>query len=150
MNQPNKIVLHCSDSDYAHHDDISVITDWHLERTPPIDPVGYNYFIKRNGEIQEGRPLEVAPAAHSPWNKNSIAICMHGKETFYYPQYLAQAELVTDLMISYNIPLNRIYGHYEVPGVIKTCPNYETEDFIEYYLKPYINDQHPDMAVNIS
>ena len=54
----DKVFIHASDSDWKHHDDISVIRKWHVDENGWGD-VGYHYFIKRNGTIQKGRDLEL-------------------------------------------------------------------------------------------
>ena len=49
----SNIILHCSDSNNAKHDDVSIINQWHKEKG--WNSCGYHYFIKKNGELQTGR-----------------------------------------------------------------------------------------------
>ena len=82
-NRPvDRVFLHCSASDHAHHDDVSVMDKWHKARG--WAGVGYHYFIKKDGTIQQGRDLEKTPAAQARHNRGTIAICCHGlKEDKY-------------------------------------------------------------------
>ena len=40
----DRVFIHCSDSDWKHHDDISVIRKWHVDENGWGD-VGYHYFM---------------------------------------------------------------------------------------------------------
>lgn len=74
MRKINKVILHCSDSDYANHDDIKVIKEWHLARK--FNDVGYHYFIRKDGLIQKGRDITIIGAHCKGQNKSSIGICL--------------------------------------------------------------------------
>ena len=72
----NLIVIHCSatrvDKDY---------TPEQLERDHKargFNSAGYNYYIRKSGEIVSMRPLELIPAHVTGYNKNSIGICYEG------------------------------------------------------------------------
>jgi hypothetical protein len=122
--QINAVFIHCSDSDHAHHDDISVIRRWHLERTPPFSDVGYHFFIKKDGTIQNGRPIDKSPAAQAGFNRGTIAICLHGKEKDKFTT--AQFSSLRGLCSAINASLGgRVVfrGHCEVSA--KTCPVFD-------------------------
>ena len=129
----NYITLHCSDSDVKSHNDISVIRKWHVEENSWSD-VGYSYFIKTQGTLQEGRS-EGATLAHARGhNRGHIAICLHGKNEFTDAQEFMLMNLIQSIMDRHDI--KRIYYHNELnPG--KTCPNvrYEFIDEINKGLK---------------
>lgn len=112
-----KIFIHCSASDHANHDDVSVITKWHLARG--FSEIGYHFFIKKNGEIQQGRSLEKIPAAQQGYNTGSIAICVHGLSKFEDQQFLALKNLCHQINQSYNKNIT-FHGHIEVSN--KSCP----------------------------
>jgi N-acetylmuramoyl-L-alanine amidase len=133
MREINRIILHCSDSDFAHHDDISVIRKWHVDERGWSD-VGYHYFIKKDGTIQNGRPIEKVGAHAKPWNTGSIGICLGGKYEFSDEQFMALGDLVCGLIFRFNVKDENIIGHCDVPGSGKTCPNFDVEDFKERYL----------------
>lgn len=124
------ITLHCSDSFHEHHDDISVIAEWHRQRgwvgpdqisgTP--DDVGYNYFIQSCGSLQVGRK-EGAVLAHAKGhNHGHIAICLHGRNEFTDAQEFMLMNLIRSITDRYDI--ERIYYHNELDPN-KTCPNFK-------------------------
>ncbi|NBC31147.1 MAG: N-acetylmuramoyl-L-alanine amidase [Alphaproteobacteria bacterium] len=116
--------LHCSASDVASHDDVSVMREWHLDRG--WDDVGYHYFITKQGNIQEGRPVSKVPAAQGGNNTGTIAICCHGLliEKFTQQQYTSVRALCTAIRDAYSGKgvTMRFRGHCEVSS--KTCPVY--------------------------
>ena len=76
----DRVFLHCSASDNAEHDDIQIIRRWHTDPEPQgrgWSDVGYHFFIRKDGEIQEGRPLTRTPAAQAGHNTGTIAIVTH-------------------------------------------------------------------------
>lgn len=118
------IVIHASDSDIKRHDNISVITRWHLERG--FNDVGYHYFIRKDGKIQKGRDEEIVGAHAKGHNTTSIGICLSGRVDFTLLQGLSLMELITRLKEKY--PMAKIVPHNSLNNH-KTCPNFE-HDFI--------------------
>lgn len=118
----SKVFIHCSASDHAAHDDISVIRKWHLDRG--WSDVGYHYFIKKNGDLQLGRDLERTPAAQRGFNLWSIAICVHGleKNLFTVEQFETLKSLCGLIKVAYNNEVT-FHGHCEVSS--KTCPVFD-------------------------
>ena len=56
MRKINLIVIHCSDT-YARMDiGVNEIRQWHLQRG--FNDIGYHYVIRRDGAIEQGRPIE--------------------------------------------------------------------------------------------
>lgn len=125
--KPNRevtdVFIHCSASDNPKHDDVSVITKWHQERG--WSTIGYHYFIKKDGTLQEGRDLERTPAAQKGYNTGSIAICLHGleKDKFTEAQFETLRKLCSEINEKY---AGHIYfrGHCEV-NPHKTCPVFD-------------------------
>lgn len=116
-----RVFIHCSASDNPKHDDISVIRKWHLERG--FSDVGYHYFIKFDGTIQAGRPIEVSPAAQEGNNANTIAICLAGLtvEAFTQAQFDALRGLCSSIHRA--LPNVTFHGHCEVSP--KSCPVFD-------------------------
>ena len=84
----HSIFVHCSASDVASHDDISVIRRWHVVDNG-WSHVGYHFFINKNGDIQEGCALDQIPIAQKGHNNGSIAICVHGlKKSLFTKQQM--------------------------------------------------------------
>ena len=54
----------------------ATINEWHLKRG--WSGIGYHFFIKRDGQIELGRPLERSGAHTKGNNRNSIGICYAG------------------------------------------------------------------------
>ena len=116
----DRVFLHCSASDNPDHDDIAAIRSWHVDGNGWSD-VGYHYFIRKDGTLEEGRPLERIPAAQAGNNAGSLAICLHGlaEKFFTEAQYRALVALAREIDAAYSGRVT-FHGHCEVAN--KTCP----------------------------
>lgn len=76
MRKINLIILHCSASreDRAYTPGQLV----HDHQARGIRCAGYNYYVRRTGEIVPMRPLKEIPAHTKGFNQNSIGICYEG------------------------------------------------------------------------
>jgi len=83
----DRIFLHCSASDRPKHDNVDTMRTWHLARG--WSDVGYHYFIRKDGTVEDGRSVDLTPAAQGGNNTGTIAICLHGlaEENFTTDQY---------------------------------------------------------------
>jgi len=126
MRKINKIIIHCSDSDYDYHDDISVINEWHLARG--FKKVGYHFYIRKDGKIQIGRALWEKGAHCEDENGDSIGICLGGKYKFTEIQFKNLKTLLYDLMKEYDLYTTDIYPHCYFDKN-KTCPNFDVHNF---------------------
>ena len=105
------------------------IDAWHKARG--WTGIGYHYLVRRNGQIQNGRP-ETRVGAHAAGvNSVSLGVCLSGHGDLVPPtdaQYESLIRLLTQLCKRYNIPHTNIVGHREIhkidPSVrtTKTCP----------------------------
>jgi peptidoglycan hydrolase-like protein with peptidoglycan-binding domain len=86
--------------------------------------VGYHFFINKNGNIQQGCPIEQIPIAQKGHNTGSIAICLHGlkKSKFTTQQLESVKKLCGAITDSYDKKI-RIRGHKEVST--KACPVFD-------------------------
>lgn len=129
----DKISLHCSCSDNSLHDNINTIREWHTLPPPKgrgWSDVGYHFFIRQNGTMEIGRPVERPCAAVKGFNEHMIAICLSGKNCFTIAQYSTAAKLCRNLMDAFNIHESKIFPHhYFNPD--KTCPNYDIQNIIK-------------------
>lgn len=112
------ILLHCSDTDYANQ-----TADW-IERDQILrgfSMIAYHYFIRRNGLIEMGRPLEVKGAHEQKVNRSSIGICLPWKSQ---PTEPAIKSLTTVLLpiIKIAFPLAVLKAHRDFDPK-RTCPN---------------------------
>jgi hypothetical protein len=119
----SKVYIHCSASDRPEHDDVSVMREWHTVGNGWND-VGYHYFIRKDGLVQAGRPLEVIPAAQKGHNRRSIAICLHGldKARFTERQFSSLRHLCAQIYTAYDGNVT-FHGHREVAA--KACPVFD-------------------------
>lgn len=116
----DRVFLHCSASDNPDHDDIATIRSWHVDERGWSD-VGYHYFIRGDGTLQEGRPLERTPAAQAGHNAGTLAICLHGlaAENFADDQFRTLTALAREIDEAYAGRVT-FHGHCEVSS--KSCP----------------------------
>lgn len=115
--------IHCSDSDYKHHDNVEVITDWHVNGNGWSD-IGYHFVMtKEKPRCRIGRHIGKTPAAVYGHNRNSIAICLTGKYKFSKSQFKRTRELIEHIYneLGYEIPFypHRYFDKH------RTCPNFD-------------------------
>jgi N-acetyl-anhydromuramyl-L-alanine amidase AmpD len=135
---PDKIIMHCSDSEFA---SVAEIDRWHRERG--FDCVGYHFVITNempekgarmrclDGQICAGRALSRQGAHTLGYNTDSIGICIVGKNDFTTVQFESAKTLVLELMGTYQIPPERVLGHCELDSK-KSCPNFDMDGFREF------------------
>lgn len=111
---------------------VEEIRRWHVKKNGWRD-VGYHFVIRRNGEIEMGRPLENAGAHTIGQNQDSIGICLIGGrseddmpvDNFNEIQFESAKELVKVLKKRFgDIP---IYGHRDFTHM-KECPCFEVQE----------------------
>lgn len=117
------VFIHCSASDAAAHDDVSVVRGWHLDNGW-LD-VGYHFFVNKSGAIQAGRSLEEVPAAQRGYNTGTVAVCLHGlrAERFTPAQLESLSLLCHAIARAYEPEPLRFRGHSEVST--KACPVFD-------------------------
>lgn len=128
------LVIHCSASDYPFHDNIETIRAWHIARG--FRDVGYHFYIRRNGTIEIGRPLDddgILEAnevgAHTVGiNQESIGVCLGGIDRFT-PEQFSALERVVDAIQKTKIELESISGH-NYWTTAKTCPNFDWRSWV--------------------
>ena len=135
----DRVFLHCSASDVPDHDDVSVMRDWHVNGNGWSD-VGYHYFIRKDGKVQEGRPLEKTPAAQRGNNAGTLAICCHGLKVqkFTQAQYQSLVELCGEIRRAYDGEIT-FHGHCEVSS--KACPVYPYQEVLGLDEEGYMNKE---------
>jgi hypothetical protein len=121
LREIEKIICHCSASDKESHDNVNVIREWHLSRG--WDDIGYHFVIESNGNLSIGRPIGVIGAHCYGENKNSIGICLTGKEVFTEFQFKTLKKLCFNLCEIFKIHEADIYPHWYF-NKKKSCPVY--------------------------
>lgn len=136
MRTINKVVLHAAYTKPSMNIGVKEIDEWH--RAPPRNwsQIGYHYVIRRNGIIEEGRPIAIAGAHARGHNLHSIGICLVGGMTedteqptdnFTEDQYTALSILLDDLVDDFGeMP---IVGHYELDSK-KECPCFDVAEWL--------------------
>ena len=129
MRAVNKIILHCSDSDHAHHDNVQTIFRWHVVENGWSD-IGYHFVITKggNGALHFCRHVNTQGAHAKGNNEHSIGICITGKYEFSIEQICTAVRLCRFLRFVYPLTTKDILGHYEV-NEGKTCPNFNMDKF---------------------
>lgn len=114
---------------------------WHRQRgffnIPSGLSIGYHYVIRRDGTVEDGRPVDQVGAHAKGHNSKSIGICLVGginkdgkAEANYTPvQWEALLNLVVKLAKSYHISREHIIGHNQVAS--KDCPCFSVPQWVE-------------------
>lgn len=71
------IILHCSAVKPNQVSGFREIDRWHRQRGFKYG-CGYHYIVRRDGSIENGRPLEMVGAHCQDHNQHSIGICYEG------------------------------------------------------------------------
>ena len=127
MKDIEHIIIHCSASpDTRISVDAEEIHRWHLGNH--WDGIGYHYVIKRNGEIEAGRP-EYWNGSHAKgYNHNSLGVCLVGEKEFSDEQYTSLSILIRELKGRHI--LAEVIGHKDV-NIHKTCPNFDVKSWLK-------------------
>lgn len=129
MRKINKIIVHCSDSDDSLDIGFHEINEWHRAKgwlSPSGVSCGYHLIVRRRAVIEKGRPLDEVGAHCEGDNSDSIGICVVGRKYFDQMQLNTLFHTINDLRVMFNIPIDKVFGHYEMSSGIKqgkTCPN---------------------------
>ena len=124
MGKPNKVILHCAATpDQGDLIGLEQIDEWHKDRG--WKGVGYQWVIRRSGEIEKGRE-ETATGAHTlGHNRNSIGICLVGTKDFTAAQVTSLMVLAQGIRSRHGIEAKDWYCHYQFAN--KRCPNIPVE-----------------------
>jgi len=124
------IVIHCSAVRTNQTSSAAQIDTWHRQRGFKLG-IGYHYVVRRNGEIEQGRPEWMVGAHCKNHNKYSIGVCYEGglncldlpADTRTPEQKAALRTLLADLHRRY--PRAVIVGHHDL-NPQKACPCIES------------------------
>ena len=131
MRYIERIIIHCSATAPSHDVDVRDITRWHVQGNGWSD-CGYHYFIKRDGTIEDGRPI-TRPGAHTKgYNQTSIGGCYAGgvdekgnpEDNRTEAQEASLIRLIHALLDEFP-EINDIAGHNEFSS--KACPSFDVK-----------------------
>ena len=134
MRKINEIILHCSAT--PNHMDIGVkeITDWHVNGNGWND-IGYHIVIRRDGTIEDGRPINKIGSHCYGHNRHSIGICLVGEgkthESFTELQYEALQTTIASLMQLYPT-ITKVTQHSDYDSKKPFCAGL-TDDQLFFY-----------------
>lgn len=124
----DRVFLHCSASDdvgLRGQEMVDEIRRWHLARG--FSNVGYHFLIDREGKVFTGRTLELKPAAQKGHNTGTIAVMVHGLESFSFESLKACRMLCEDINEAYKGMIS-FHGHCEVST--KACPVFNYKELL--------------------
>ena len=126
MRKITLIIIHCSAVKPDQTSSAAQIDTWHRKQGWKLG-IGYHYVIRRNGEIESGRPEYLVGAHCKNHNSHSIGVCYEGgldirgqpADTRTEAQKAAMRWLLRQLHRSY--PKALIVGHSNL-NPLKDCP----------------------------
>ena len=137
MRQITLIILHCSAVRPDQESSAAQIDTWHRQRGWKLG-IGYHYVVRRDGQIEPGRPEWMIGAHCQNHNAHSIGVCYEGgldirgpldpkgrlpkqepADTRTAEQKAALRQLLEDLHRRY--PRALIVGHHDL-NPHKACP----------------------------
>lgn len=128
MRSIHYIVIHCSATPSWMNVDAKDIDDWHKKRG--WSGIGYHFVIKREGNVQSGRPLAKVGAHVKGYNRNSLGVCLiGGVDGYNKPEDNFTSDQLENLrqMLFYMtrmFPHAKVVGHNQLDSY-KDCPCFE-------------------------
>ena len=117
------LIVHCSDTPDDKDIGVNEIHKMHLSFG--WQGVGYHKVIRRCGIVENGRP-ECWVGAHTfGKNKESLGVCLIGRNSFTDEQFTSLEKVLRLWKILY--PKAKIIGHCDTGNTSKTCPNFDVE-----------------------
>ena len=123
----NKIIIHCSATPPSMDVGANTIDEWHKQRG--WSGIGYHFFIKRDGKIEFGRPLDQSGAHTKGHNQNSIGVCYAGGvDSKMCPEDNRTSEQIASFLLllrflKNTFPKAIIHGHRDFSP--KACPSFD-------------------------
>lgn len=134
MRKITTIIIHCAATKPNMDIGRTEIDKWH--RAKGFFGIGYHYVIRRDGTIEDGRPIEKIGAHAQGHNSDSIGICLvggideNGKAecNFTRPQWHTLDTLLDKLQKAYP-QITKIIGHNDVSA--KSCPCFNVKNWLK-------------------
>lgn len=159
MKKIEKIILHCSDSEFG---TTITIDGWHRARG--WSKIGYAgvilngwvksdfYDMASDGAWEWGRAVDsdqwLEPdevGAHAlGLNSTTIGVCLIGKHQFTKAQFEEAKYRINAMLHQWGLNSSDVLGHYQVDHAGKTCPNIDMEIFRQFLdNKVEVSQLHP-------
>jgi N-acetyl-anhydromuramyl-L-alanine amidase AmpD len=98
--------------------------------------IGYHYVIRRNGAVEDGRPVAQTGAHCQGHNANTIGICMVGgitptgrPENNFTPAQFESVQLLINALVEQFPTIKTLSGHRDYAN--KACPCFEVKEFLK-------------------
>lgn len=127
------IFVHCSATKPSMDIGVREIRQWHKEQGW-LD-VGYHFIIRRDGTVEEGRPVEAVGSHVKDWNNVSVGVCLVGGidssgkfEANFTKEQMDSLEIkLEELQDMY--PDAVIKAHHDVAP--KACPSFNLSHWLK-------------------
>lgn len=142
----DRIILHCTATPEGREVSVADITRMHKEKG--YATIGYHYVIGLDGEVHEGRRIDLVGAHCQGHNTGSIGVVYVGgmdkrmknvKDTRTDAQKVALIELVHDLLEVYGLSIDCVRCHNQYSA--KACPSFSRETFVAEYNEYYKEEE---------
>jgi N-acetylmuramoyl-L-alanine amidase len=129
------IVVHCAATKPSMNIGAKEIGQWHQQKGWLA--IGYHYVIRRDGQLEIGRPREALGSHVRGHNDSSLGICLVGgiddqgkpEDNFTAAQKVTLNGLLKELK-SVHYPDAQIIGHRDLdPG--KACPSFDVAKYLK-------------------
>lgn len=132
----DRIVIHCSATKATQNYSFDQLEKDH--RLRGFRECGYNFYVRKDGSVFEGRNIGDELAHATGYNRNSIAICYEGGLNelgmAHDTRTKEQKEVLLTMVSFFHAvyPDAEILGHRDLPMVNKDCPCFDVKS--EYKL----------------
>lgn len=134
MREIDEIIIHCAATRPDQNISAADINKWHIMQG--WQGIGYHFFIKLDGTVEPGRPIDQIGAHCKGHNSNSIGICYAGGTVRYNdhayatdtrtPEQIRSMYLLIVTLLHCYPTITKISGHNQYAKV--DCPCFNVDD----------------------
>ncbi len=131
------IAVHCAATPAGMDIGVKEIDRWHRQKG--FLKIGYQFVIRRSGQLEIGRDEDEIGAHVQGYNAVSIGVCLVGgvdaddvskaENNFTEEQFSTLRTLLERLQIQY--PDAEVLGHRDFPDVAKACPSFDVRAWLK-------------------
>jgi len=133
MRDINEIIVHCSATKPTMDIGARDIREWHMARG--WTDIGYHFVIRRDGSVDDGRPVSKIGAHARGHNEESIGVCIVGgvdannkpDSNYTIVQLNVLVSLVARLKDEFGI--TKVTGHRDYSSM-KACPCFDVKSLL--------------------
>lgn len=129
----DKVIIHCSYTKPDMNWGVEEIRRVHVDENG-WSAIGYHYIIKRNGQVDRGRPHDAVGAHCRGENSHSIGICLiggmapDGSPAFNYTKVQMNSLNVKIAELRKQYPEAGFFGHSDFSD--KSCPVFDIQAYL--------------------